>query len=178
MGRRPGFSPVEVELTEGQYAIRVEASRYLPFQADVSIEGGGHVHELLVELEPDWARISIASSPPGARFLVDGVNLGSTPVTAEISRGTREFSLHLGGHKTWREVVEIKANHHRNFEIVALVVADATLSLDTIPSRASITVDGEFRGLFSARSRTDLPTRSTRSPLRGWVTRGRHNGCR
>ena len=141
-----GTTPAKVELPEGSHKVAIAAPRYLRYEEEIAIEGGGVVQRLDIELVPAWAEMRIESSPAGAMLSVDGDDRGTTPLTAEVLEGTRELALHLPGYKIWRQELGVEANRPQVIDDIVLLLADATLSLKTSPAGALVLVDGFYRG--------------------------------
>jgi len=155
-GEEQGNTPITLRSLEaGEHSVRAEAARYRPAERELTIEGRGIEQQLRFELEPAWAEVSIASSPPGATLSIDGEAAGSTPLTHEVLEGRRRFELQLEGHKSWRQEIDVTAGEPLDLGTIDLPLADATLKVLTEPAGANITIDGEFRGQspfsFSAR---------------------------
>ncbi len=146
-GRNVGVTPLDaLELSPGEYQVRVQAEGYREFSTSVSIEGGGAVTTLNVELIPRWAAITFNSEPAGASLSVDGETLGSTPVTAELMEGGHTYVLTLAGHKPLRGRVAVVAGKVQELQAAELDLVDGKLILDSNPREANVTLDGTFRG--------------------------------
>ena len=50
-------------------------------------------------LQPDWADVSVASTPEGAEVRLDGAVIGTTPITFEALSGSRELEVAAEGHE-------------------------------------------------------------------------------
>lgn len=135
------------DLPAGDHQLQILTERYKPFTQTVTIEGLGRHQELAVVLEPAWAEVTVKSTPENAELIVDGESLGSTPLTAEILEGERQLSVRLSGHKAWEETVEIAAGEALSLPPIQLQPADGLVRVETQPSQASITVDGQYMGL-------------------------------
>ena len=146
-GEEVGLTPVEgVRLEPGTHEIIVRAKRFLDYEGEVEIEGMEKQQTFSPELIPNWAPVSVASKPPGAELWVDGELLGQTPLTAEVEAGEREFELRLDGHNTWSRPFTVEPDVAKTIDEVVLKKADGRLSLASVPSGASVTVNGKYRG--------------------------------
>ena len=72
------------EISRGIHQLRIETSRFLPYQEEIEIAGFGKQQQLDISLPPAWAVITVLSQPAGAELFVDGVLAGKTPIKAEI----------------------------------------------------------------------------------------------
>jgi formylglycine-generating enzyme required for sulfatase activity len=147
-GEVVGTTPLaNLELAAGEHTLTFSRERYEPQQADIFIEGRQTTQELAVELLPAWAEVSISSTPPGATVSVDGVDVGSTPLTAELLAGEREVLVKLPAHKAWSDTLRIRAREDQTLPPIALEPADGLVLLRSTPSGASVTINGSYRGL-------------------------------
>ncbi|MEE8475442.1 MAG: PEGA domain-containing protein [Myxococcota bacterium] len=146
-GERVGVTPLaDVEVDEGRHALRVTSTRYLPHASEIFAEGGGAETRVEIELLPGWAEVSVGSVPTGARLWVDGEEIGSTPLTAELLAGSRKLEIRLEGYKSSTRVLPVEAGEPQALEPVVLEPADGRLSLRSAPPRADVVVDGRFLG--------------------------------
>ncbi len=98
-----GLSPLTLELFRRDYALLVEKDGYGSVEKTVTIADGVKP-EIYVELpsmaQSSAVRLTIASTPPGAKVTIDNVERGVTPVVVDASRGSRlRIRLVLQGYK-------------------------------------------------------------------------------
>lgn len=130
----------------GEHQIRAEAERFQPLEQAVSIEGMEREQSLTMSLAPAWGSYTINSEPAGARILVNGDELATTPATIELLEGEHQISLVLDGHEPDAVTLAAVAGESRTLDTRTLRVADGRLKIKTVPDGASITVNGEFSG--------------------------------
>jgi formylglycine-generating enzyme required for sulfatase activity len=146
-GESIGTTPLaDISVAAGEHELRVLAERYLPYRQSIEVTGMGQVQGFDFKLEPAWANIAISSTPIGASVYVDGEVAGVTPALLEILQGDHEISLQLPRYRSWEQSLSVSAGVHQNLEPVVLQPADGTLHLSSTPSRASVTLDGEYQG--------------------------------
>ncbi|MEM9301588.1 MAG: PEGA domain-containing protein [Pseudomonadota bacterium] len=146
-GEVVGAAPITgLELKEGQYGLQLEAPRYQPREEVIDIEGGGVTQSFSFELVPDWAEVTVTSTPPGATLSVDGEPVGETPVTVEVLSGDHSLELRLDRYKPWDTALSVEALVPQTLAPVRLEPADHLLRVVSVPSGASVTIDGEFQG--------------------------------
>lgn len=133
-------------LSAGEHELTIQADRYQPVNRKLVIEGRDIEQHLSVELQPDWANITITSTPAGATVTVDGEELGVTPLTAELVTGQHELEVKLAGHKVWQQNLRVQARKDRTLANIRLVKANGLVKVVSSPAGASITVNGQFRG--------------------------------
>lgn len=142
-----GLTPLaDLELAPGAHRLLLRAPRYRAHEAELQIEGGGVVQTVSVKLEPGWAPVAFRSRPAGAEIRVDGVMLGRTPQTVDISAGEHVLELVLAGYQTWRDRFSVRPNEPLNLAEIRLQAARGNLQLRSKPTGAAVTLNGEFRG--------------------------------
>jgi len=134
------------EIARGSHRLRVETDRYLPFEQDIEIQGAGKVQQLLVNLLPAWAVLSISTIPDAAEVIVDGKPAGQTPLQFEILKGGHDILLQKEGFKSVAIKQIIEAGKEINLEGIKLQPVDGMLVLTSIPKGATIMLDGKFSG--------------------------------
>lgn len=143
-----GLTPlVNVPLEPGEHQLSISKERYLEYGEAISIEGRSTEQSFAATLEPAWATVSLVTSPSGADVLVDGEVVGVTPINAEIMQGQRDLVLKLAGHKAWQEEFDILPGEDFSVPLVELEAADGLLFIQSNPTAASVTIDGNFKGL-------------------------------
>ncbi len=146
-GEPVGSTPLaDLELTPGPHQLELAAPRFLPEVQEIQVLGGGERQALTVQLTPNWAPVTLTTEPAGAQVLVDGMPLGTTPVTLELPAGERVLEARLGGYNAWQTQLMVEANQPQILEPVTLTRADGRVNLSSVPSAASVTVNGQFRG--------------------------------
>jgi len=142
-----GTTPASgIEVAAGEHTVEIRAPLYLPYQTTVHFEPGDPPRELSVELVPNWAPVTVATTPSGARVSVDGITIGSTPLKAKIEAGDRILEIRLAGYKAATHRLHVVAGDAVHFGPVELIPEDGVLAVVSEPTGASVTVDGVFRG--------------------------------
>ena len=143
-----GETPLVSILVEaGERQLTVSKDRYLDFGQTILVEGRSVEQSFEAQLEPAWATVSLKTSPAGADVMVDGELIGITPMNAEIIQGQRDLTLKLLGHKVWQEDFDIFAGEDFVIPDIELEPADGLVFIQSLPSSASVTIGGEFKGL-------------------------------
>jgi formylglycine-generating enzyme required for sulfatase activity len=146
-GKQAGSSPGPFELAAGKHRIELSSPRYQPFSTQLNIEGAGREQRLAPELVPNWAEVSIASEPSGARVLIDGEERGVTPANLQLLAGTHAIELQREGFKAWTNDVQVKANQPLQLGPIRLGLPDARVAIRSEPAGASVAVGGVYRGV-------------------------------
>jgi formylglycine-generating enzyme required for sulfatase activity len=146
-GMTLGTTPlVDVEMTPGVHQLELKAERYLSAARELDVVGASERQSFAVTLTPDFAVVSLNTSPPGATVLVDGMEAGVTPAAVEIMSGEHDVEIRLPGYNAWTSKVLVEANQPQQLPDVTLTQADGRLEVASSPSEATVNVDGEFRG--------------------------------
>lgn len=143
-----GITPLQsIDVEAGEHQITLSKDRYIAQQQQITVEGRGVEETFQFELHPAWATVGLSSNPPGAEILVDGEVVGVTPSNTEILQGSREVTVKLVGHKVWQDNLVVVAGEDFFIPAVTLEPADGLVFIRSTPSAASVTIDGEFKGL-------------------------------
>jgi formylglycine-generating enzyme required for sulfatase activity len=146
-GASLGDTPLgHVEIPPGEHEITVKAHRYAQASVRVDVRGLGERQSVDVTLSPLWAEISIGSRPAGARVMLDGENIGETPLRSDILEGTYQLLIERDGFDPLSTTLQVVANRAQIVPEFLLVESDGRLSIETTPAGASVTVAGQFRG--------------------------------
>lgn len=142
-----GKSPLLVRnLGQGTHTLELVADRYLPYSETINIEGLDRQQQLDVKLKPAWGDVSFSTQPPGADVYVDDEEIGRTPVTAEVLQGDHNIRIKLAGYKAWMDTISVTANEAMALPEINLEQADAEVLVESVPSRANVTVAGRYAG--------------------------------
>jgi len=142
-----GTTPlVDAEIAPGVHQLEFKADRHLAATRELDVAGASERQSLTATLTPDWAVVSLNTSPSGATVLVDGAEAGVTPAALEIMSGEHAIEVRLAGYNAWSSKVFVEANRPQQLDDVRLAQADGRVEVASTPSEASVSVDGEFRG--------------------------------
>ena len=147
-GAERGVTPLApVELAAGEHEVRLQAEGYAPFAARVEIAGGGALQRLEASLVVDRARVTLTSVPAGASLRVDGAELGRTPLSVDLTSGSRLVELDLPGYRRASRRVEVVAEQPLSVPPFRLQALPAVLRVASEPAGAELRVDGRFQGV-------------------------------
>jgi formylglycine-generating enzyme required for sulfatase activity len=146
-GELIGTTPLaDYEIRPGTHQLQFTAERYLSQLVTIEVEGG-HIRDAVqAELTPSWAPVRVSSRPAGAEIRVDGRLLGETPAELELTAGEREIVVSRAGYNSWSGRIRVVADEPQELPEVVLTLADARLSLTSVPTDAIIRVDGQSQG--------------------------------
>ncbi|MFK7912577.1 MAG: PEGA domain-containing protein [Pseudomonadales bacterium] len=145
---RIGSTPIiDYELPAGAVELGLQKARYQPGRLPLVVTGKQISQSESLTLAPDWANVSLSSTPPGAEISIDDVPTGIvTPGVVEVLTGEHELKLTLPGHETYRRRILAAAEVAMELPAVALNRADAQLAVAANPGGVGIVLDGSFRG--------------------------------
>ena len=99
-----------------------------------------------VELEPAWGTYEQRSEPAEASVLLDGEDIGVTPLRFETLFGAHELVIRKDGYKSQLFPLTANAGEMRELALVTLDEADAILRIRSEPDGANVMASGVFQG--------------------------------
>jgi len=142
-----GYTPlIELAASAGVRRLDVQVERYQDYHGTVTVEGCGQRQELNLALTPGWSDVSISSVPAGALVMVDGAQVGETPVTLELPAGTHEVQLSAERHETWQARLVTEAGVPTELSDIRLAPADGKLMLKSSPVGARVMIGERYIG--------------------------------
>ncbi len=139
------ISSIVTNIMPGKRRIQITADGYLPWRREIDIQGMGRIQILEPEMKPAWANVSITSSPV-AMVYIDGKKRGKTPLKTEIMQGRRMIMINLDDYKPWERELDIVAGEDVQLHGIELEKADVVINIKSRPGKASVTINGEYRG--------------------------------
>jgi formylglycine-generating enzyme required for sulfatase activity len=142
-----GTTPLPpLEVPAGDHELSLRAEGYKTVTTRMSVAGGGERQTVRATLVPDRAPVSFSSEPAGATVSVDGAAVGRTPLTVDLSSGSRAVAVTLTGHRPAGRTIEVVAERPLTVPSFRLAPLPGRLRLASEPAGAAVRVDGEFRG--------------------------------
>jgi formylglycine-generating enzyme required for sulfatase activity len=146
-GEPSGTTPAyEIELGAGEHTVEIAAPLHLPYQTTVVFEPGEPPRELAAVLVPNWAPLTITTTPANATVFLDGTAVGSTPLEHRVEAGEFLLELRRQGFKPFSRRLRATAAEAVDLGLIQLVPVDGSLSVTSDPTGATVTVNGVFRG--------------------------------
>lgn len=144
-------------MREGDYRVQLTAPGYFDSDATLTVtQEQAQTHPF--ELVPRPGYVTIVATDQsgeelvGARVLLDGIDLGTTPVLdAEVPPGTYEVQLQLDRYLTARAQLEVQGRLAEQSLGMALAPAWAEVEFASQPPGADIILNGELLGVTPAR---------------------------
>ena len=130
-------------LLPGEYEVSVTAEGYHPLVTTVTVdERDSQTLELQLQALPGL--ISIDSVPAGASVSVDGESVGKTPLLdLPLPEGEHQLLLEEARHLPLQQSLQVTGRNVRQQLQLELAPAWAGVTVDSLPTGASILLDGE-----------------------------------
>jgi formylglycine-generating enzyme required for sulfatase activity len=146
-GEEVGTTPLrELKVRPGRKTVEIFAKNYQDLKAHMDVEGCGVHQALEFALIPAWGDVTIGSNPKGAMVVVDGKEVGETPLDLQLLAGNYNLEILAKGFKPWRTQLAVKANEPQILDNIKLLPADGLLALSTRPPGANVSVGDEYAG--------------------------------
>jgi formylglycine-generating enzyme required for sulfatase activity len=137
-------------LRPGTYRVSASAEGYHPLTEEVTVDDRDS-QRLERVLRPLPGLLSVDSKPIGARVLIDGEPVGTTPLAdLPVEAGEHRLTLRLERYLPGEQALEITGRRLPQNVVLALEPAWAEVSVDSQPPGAQILVDGEAAGTTPA----------------------------
>ncbi len=130
-------------LRPGDYDIHVTAEGYYPLATTVTVDHrDSQSIELPLQALPGL--LSVDSEPAGASVIVDGESVGKTPLhDLPLTEGEHQLRLEEARHLPVEQALQITGRSVRQQLQLQLAPAWAEVTVDSLPSGATILLDGE-----------------------------------
>ncbi len=143
-----GSAPlVDLTLEAGVYRVEAVLDRYQRWQGQIDFVGRNQSQTVDIVLLPDWANVSFTATPTNVTGIIDGQPAEITAAGVEVLSGEHELTLRAPGFMPLTLPLSIVAGVDQDLGAMTLTPADATLTLESTPPGAGVTVDGAFAGL-------------------------------
>jgi formylglycine-generating enzyme required for sulfatase activity len=143
-----GPSPLTDRVLEaGRYGVSASLARYQRWQGELNVIGRNQSQTLDIMMVPDWAQVTFTTMPVSVTATVDGEVSEITERGVEVLSGERSLTLSAPGFMPATIPLNIVAGVDQDLGSITLTPADATLTLNSTPAGAGVSVDGTFAGL-------------------------------
>ncbi len=157
-------------LRPGDYRVQASHSAYYPLQEDFRVTAAERQQfAFALQRLPDV--LSVTSKPPGAVLTIDGERMGMTPVeNIDLPAGAYELQLRAERYLPYLETLEVEGGGNALQRSPELAPAWAEVSVNSVPSGATLLVDGESVGSTPIRADILQGTRTLAVQLSGYKT--------
>ncbi len=144
-GMQMGTTPFSTSLAPGRHLVMVSQKDYESSYRTFELGAVSVVEHF--KLQPVTSAVLILSDPPGATVTRDGATAGITPLLLpEVAVGRYRIDIALTGYKPQQVELNIAGSTPQRIN-ANLVSSSATLDVTSIPEKASVTVNGIYRGV-------------------------------
>ncbi|MCY4127715.1 MAG: PEGA domain-containing protein [Gammaproteobacteria bacterium] len=142
-----GNAPMTIDVPAGEIRLAVQADRHQPGEITAEIIGREVEQTLSYQLRPNWADVTIPTTPPGANVSIDDVETEFvTPGPFPVMAGERKISIKSPGYERWTDILYVEPEQEIVLPDVLLTLIGGTLYLKSTPTSASVNINGEFVG--------------------------------
>lgn len=136
--RRIDFIPV------GTHTLRLSKDGYRDHIQQVNIEANQTTSVIInLTVETIRYRLNVNSTPSGARFYVDGIFRGVTPVSISVTPGYHTIKLELEGYLEYQDSIRVTNDTTLN---ISLQRAEGALVVFSDPPTADVYIDDNYYG--------------------------------
>ncbi|MDE0054324.1 MAG: PEGA domain-containing protein [Gammaproteobacteria bacterium] len=128
-------------LRQGRYRLTAEAPGYYSLDVDVDV-GPSRNQEFAFEMTPLPGRVTFDSAPEGARVLVDGDDIGETPLTEDMAAGSRAVVITRDRYQPAYLAVDVEGRQLPQSVNAELLPDWADVTIPSNPPNAAVSVDG------------------------------------
>ena len=134
-------------LQAGRHRVTAHAAGYRNFDAFITVDDTAfQTHRVTLERLPGRLRVSLTPNVK-AEVLIDNVRVGTAPgVIGDIAAGARQVEIQARRYRAHITPIEIEGKGLEQSLSAVLEPAWAAYSIDTQPSRAQLSIDGQPLG--------------------------------
>ena len=142
-----GTAPVVLRVPAGPQTARVREPRYQDGVVEFEVHGRDQPQTVNFALEPNWADVTMPTTPPGAEVRIDDVpSEVATPGPIPIIAGEHRIVVALPGYKPWTDILYVEAGQEIDLPPIVLEEADGVLAIESTPAGAGVTIGGTYVG--------------------------------
>jgi formylglycine-generating enzyme required for sulfatase activity len=130
----------------GSYSYQVMAENYYPSEGVVTLKEANGTHKEQVTLKPNFAVITLNVNAD-ADILVNGELKGRRQWSGKLRPGQYAIECRQDRHQTTTQTITVEENQPRTYTLIPPVPIVGTLQVVTEPLGASVTIDGQERGV-------------------------------
>lgn len=169
-GKNYGTTPLEIyDLEVGKHELVITKEGYKSITKEVLISD--EILEISEILEKGVGKIYINSNPKGATVIIDGKEVGKTPIEIEeISLGRHFLTLKALGYEELTKTIDVTEN--LNTFTFNLIQINHALIIETEPEGATVYLDDVIKGITPIEIRNLTPQKKykIRIELSGYLT--------
>ena len=142
-----GTAPITLRVPAGPQTAHVTHPRYEAGVVEFDVLGRDQAQTVDVALLPDWADVTVPTTPSGAEVRIDDEPAAvATPGPIPIPAGEHRVVVSLPGYKPWRDIIFVEARQAVVLPPIVLEKADGVLAIKSSPKGAGVTVGAVYVG--------------------------------
>ncbi|MDH4319812.1 MAG: SUMF1/EgtB/PvdO family nonheme iron enzyme, partial [Desulfobulbaceae bacterium] len=142
-----GTTPlIDLEVEAGERLLRINKTRYLPYEIRISINGSGERQSFEYNPLPGWADVYLVSEPEGVLVSEGELELGTTPVSLQLMAGAH--TLLFSKTNFTSKILDLSTVAGQDIRPAPIILSPspATLQISTQPDGALVMIDQKYRG--------------------------------
>ena len=145
-GKAAGKTPVEIELSEGQYTLQISADGFKPWQTRLAVEPNQPQSIKDVRLQPADGTLALQTTPAGASVTIDQKFVGKTPLKVPLQADIRhEIQISKAGYENAAQTVQVATGKLKTVTIKMKPVM-GVIEFEVEPTDALLILNGKNRG--------------------------------
>lgn len=141
-----GKAPVKSgRLSNGVHSVKIIKNLHKEYDTKVTVTDGETV-ELNPSLAPNYATVRLRTADDLAQIRINNEVKGSGTWNGQFAPGTYRVEVAKDRHVSVFETIEVKAGDELNLDIEAPAPICGTLAISSLPSGASVYIDGVYVG--------------------------------
>ncbi|MBT8357963.1 MAG: PEGA domain-containing protein, partial [Deltaproteobacteria bacterium] len=150
-----GRTPVEVQLPEGNYSIRIKKKDFLPYEREVFVERR-QVSYINADLEKKrdrrkFGQIHFTTNPRRAKISIDGTYRGEAPLSVRVPAGVHQIKIRLRGYEPFHRKVHVRpwGDQYVQADLVPKIsprTMEGTIKIVSKPHRSKVFINGVYKG--------------------------------
>ncbi len=168
-----GQSPLTISTNPGTHSVKISLAGYKTMVVTVNLRSGER-RSLSYTLQrvAQYGTLKVSSNPQGAKVYIDGTYRGVTPISiSSLRAGTHEVKVIKSGYQAWRENVYVGPNDIARVYATLVPNPVGTITVNTVPSGASVYLDGILRGQSPVTFTADPGTHTLKLSLSNYKTK-------
>ncbi|MGD9044129.1 MAG: PEGA domain-containing protein [Desulfobacterales bacterium] len=146
-GKPAGFTPLTIELPEGNYRMEISAAGFKTWQRQLAVGLNQPQKITDIRLQPDDGTLALETKPPGANVTIGQKFVGKTPLKVQLSANTpHEIRISKAGYEKVSRRVKVPSGKLKRLA-VDLKPEWGIIHFKVEPPDARLIVDGENRGV-------------------------------
>ncbi len=145
-GKSIGNTPLSKQLTAGIYTLEISADRHKTWKQRLVVKSNEPQELNGIRLKPADGRVMIKTKPAGANVIIDGIFVGQTPLTTDLSPSEDHVvQVSKAGFEKATRKIKIPSSASKQLDI-DLKPREGIVHLLVKPSDAELLVNGKSRG--------------------------------